>query len=40
MAERYIRAFEEITGESFKPSELDAAEEMQLIGKALGKANP
>jgi len=40
MAERYITAFEEITGETFKPSELDAAEEMQLIGKALGKANP
>lgn len=40
MAERYIRAFEEITGESFTPSELDAAEEMQLIGKALGKARP
>jgi len=40
MADRYIRAFEEITGDSFKPSDLDAAEEMQLIGKALGKANP
>ena len=40
MADRYIRAFEEITGESFTPSELDAAEEMQLIGKALGKARP
>ena len=40
MAERYIKAFEEITGKFFKPSELDPAEEMRLIGDALGRAKP
>ncbi len=40
MAERYIRAFEELTGEDFRPSELDVAEEMQKIGRALARVNP
>jgi phosphoribosylaminoimidazole-succinocarboxamide synthase len=39
MAERYIRAFEELTGEDFQPSELDVAEEMQKIGEALSRVS-
>jgi phosphoribosylaminoimidazole-succinocarboxamide synthase len=38
VAERYITAFEEITGDPFEPSELDGAEEMELIAKALKRA--
>jgi phosphoribosylaminoimidazole-succinocarboxamide synthase len=37
MASRYIRAFEEITGELFEPSEMDTTEELKTVRENLDK---